>query len=202
MRVKLLLPVAVVAAVASLAGATIAPTANAAPQRTNAVSGLTQHLVGTSGNLAYDLTATVTKFVNQNGRLLATGTLTGTVTNTVTGLVTTLTNQAFSVPVTQLASNNTCTILDLTLGPLHLDLLGLVVDLNQVILDITAVSGAGNLLGNLLCAVVGLLDLPGAIAAITHILDNINNILSGLTTPGVGGVLWVAPQPVFRTWSA
>jgi hypothetical protein len=30
-----------------------------------------------------------------------------------------------------------CTILNLTLGPLHLDLLGLVVDLNQVHLTIT-----------------------------------------------------------------
>ena len=100
------------------------------------------------------------------------------------------------------AAQASCGILDLVLGPLHLDLLGLVVDLNQVVLDITAVTGAGNLLGNLLCAVVGLLDIPGAIAAITHILDNINNILSGLTVPGVGGVMWLAPQPVFHTWSA
>jgi hypothetical protein len=34
-----------------------------------------------------------------------------------------------------------CTILDLVLGPLHLDLLGLVVDLNQVHLLITAEQG-------------------------------------------------------------
>jgi len=44
-----------------------------------------------------------------------------------------------------------CQILDLTLGPLHLDLLGLVVDLNQVHLQITAQQGQGNLL----CAVAG-----------------------------------------------
>ena len=44
------------------------------------------------------------------------------------------------------------------LGPLNLNLLGLVIDLNQVVLNITAVPGAGNLLGNLLCAVVNLLN--------------------------------------------
>ena len=49
-------------------------------------------------------------------------------------------------------------VLNLVLGPLDLNLLGLVVHLNQVVLDIIAVTGAGNLLGNLLCAVAGLLD--------------------------------------------
>ena len=102
----------------------------------------------------------------------------------------------------QPAAQASCSILDLVLGPLHLDLLGLVVDLNQVVLDITGATGAGNLLGNLLCAITGLLDIPGAIAAITNIIGNINNILSGLTVPGVGGVMWIAPQPTFQSWSA
>lgn len=52
----------------------------------------------------------------------------------------------------------TCRLLHLVLGPLHLNLLGLKVDLNRVVLNITAVSGSGNLLGNLLCAVAHLLD--------------------------------------------
>jgi hypothetical protein len=50
------------------------------------------------------------------------------------------------------------------LGPLNLDLLGLVVTLNQVNLVINAVPGAGNLLGNLLCAVAGLLNGGGTVA--------------------------------------
>jgi hypothetical protein len=53
-----------------------------------------------------------------------------------------------------------CSILHLVLGPLDLNLLGLAVHLNTVVLDITAIPGAGNLLGNLLCAVAGLLDGP------------------------------------------
>src|SRR6478736_1748560 len=97
-RSKFSLTLAVAAIVATLAGATVAPAANAASNQqpaatANTVTGLTQHLTDTQGNLVYDLTATVTKFVNQNGKLLATGTLSGTVTDTVSGLVTTLTNQ-------------------------------------------------------------------------------------------------------------
>ena len=67
----------------------------------------------------------------------------------------------------------TCRVLDLVLGPLHLDLLGLVVDLNQVHLTINAQSGPGNLLGNLLCAITHLLDgnpSAGALAAILNSL--------------------------------
>lgn len=56
------------------------------------------------------------------------------------------------------ATAATCNILHLVLGPLDLNLLGLAVHLNRVVLDITAISGAGNLLGNLLCAVAHLLD--------------------------------------------
>lgn len=73
-----------------------------------------------------------------------------------------------------------CEVLALDLGPLHLDLLGLVVDLAPVILDITAVPGPGNLLGNLLCAVVSLLDFPALLGIVSQLLDAINQILAGL----------------------
>ena len=44
-------------------------------------------------------------------------------------------------------------------------------------LDITAVPGAGNLLGNLLCSVANLLNNPGALA---QLLNQILAILQGL----------------------
>jgi hypothetical protein len=47
-----------------------------------------------------------------------------------------------------------CNVLNLTLGPLHLSLLGLIVDLNQVVLTIKADSNGG-LLGSLLCGLAG-----------------------------------------------
>ena len=54
------------------------------------------------------------------------------------------------------------TVLFLDLEGLFLDLLGLEVDLNEVVLDVSAVSGPGNLLGNLLDAVSGLLGSGGS----------------------------------------
>jgi hypothetical protein len=78
----------------------------------------------------------------------------------------------------------TCDILFLDLGPLSLDLLGLTIDLSEIVLDINAVSGAGNLLGNLLCAVAGLLDPAGfltdllaGLEALTELITRINDLL-------------------------
>jgi hypothetical protein len=67
-----------------------------------------------------------------------------------------------------------CGILFLDLGPLFLDVLGLQVDLSRIILDVTAVGGAGNLLGNLLCAVTGLLD---PLSGLLLFLENLGQLL-------------------------
>jgi hypothetical protein len=68
-----------------------------------------------------------------------------------------------------------CDILHLVLGPLDLNLLGLKIHLDKVVLDIVAETGAGNLLGNLLCAVTGLLDggLEGALGRLVNLLNDI-----------------------------
>ena len=122
----------------------------------------------------------VTRFSASNGALSAIGTVTGTVTNTITGVATPVT-QAVTVPVQLDPSSGTCQILHLVLGPLDLDLLGLVIHLDQVVLDITAQSGPGNLLGNLLCAVAGLLDGPtGVNAIVTQIAALLNQLLGVL----------------------
>jgi hypothetical protein len=69
----------------------------------------------------------------------------------------------------------TCDILHLVLAPLDLNLLGLKIHLDRVVLDIVAQTGAGNLLGNLLCAVTGLLDggLGGALGRLVNLLNDI-----------------------------
>ena len=114
----------------------------------------------------------ITRFATQGGQVVALGSFTGTITNAA-GVSQTGTDSGLAIPV--LAAS--CDILSLTLGPLHLDILGLVVDLNEVHLDITAVPGAGNLLGNLLCSVAGLLDGGGPLAAIVGLLNRILAIL-------------------------
>src|SRR3954451_20548259 len=71
----------------------------------------------------------------------------------------------------------TCPILHLVLGPLDLNLLGLRIQLNQVVLDITAQSGPGNLLGNLLCSVSNLLNQQGlSVQQITGLLNILNQL--------------------------
>ncbi|MFL5923756.1 MAG: hypothetical protein ACJ75Q_02940 [Gaiellaceae bacterium] len=104
-----------------------------------------------------------------NGVLTAAGTITG---------------GGVSIPFSGIPvqASGSCRILDLTLGPLHLDLLGLVVDLNQVHLQITAQQGPGNLLGNLLCAVANLLNNQGGgnTTALQQIANLLNQILARL----------------------
>ena len=70
-----------------------------------------------------------------------------------------------------------CDILTLDVGAIFLDLLGLQVDIAPISIDITAVPGAGNLLGNLLCAVAGLLDGPSPLGTL---IDRLLAIINGL----------------------
>ena len=79
------------------------------------------------------------------------------------------------------ANASACDILNLVLGPLDLNLLGLEIHLQRVVLDIVAVAGAGNLLGNLLCAVAGLLDggpLAGLLGQLQTLLTQILGALN------------------------
>ena len=115
-------------------------------------------------------TLNLTRFRVIDGVVNAVGTLVGTAT-TPTGPVPIV--RTVRLPII-LANPATCDILHLELGPLDLDLLGLVVHLDKIVLDIDAESGPGNLLGNLLCAVAGLLDNPNGLA---RLLNQILQIL-------------------------
>jgi hypothetical protein len=99
--------------------------------------------------------------VADTGALEVTGLLDGTATSS-TGEVTRFQNEMLTFPVNVFqagpAEPGVCDILFLDLGPIFLDILGLTIDLSQIILDIDAVPGQGNLLGNLLCAIVNLLN--------------------------------------------
>jgi len=159
--------------------------ASAAP--TSAASSITAQQLAAAPNPA-QTSAPVTGTVTDANGVVAqfTGTISNLTTSVVNGVLTltgTLTGTGlpaggvpFSVPLTALADAS-CTILTLNIGAIHLDLLGLVVDLAPVNLDITAVPGAGNLLGNLLCSVAHLLDNGGPLQGIAALL---NRLLTGL----------------------
>ncbi len=183
MRLRLPL-VAALAAVVAVCAVTAA-TASAA----RSTGSLTTSAAGTARTgEAVTGTFTITRFAKVNGVLTAIGTFDGTVdgvakTDTASAPVTAINDHQLPGGSTSgLAAQQaaaSCQILSLTLGPLHLDLLGLVVDLNQVNLDITAEPGSGNLLGNLLCSVAHLLDSTGgAGGGLSGLLQQLTNLLN------------------------
>jgi hypothetical protein len=137
-------------------------------------AGTTSTGVPTTGGTFSGL-LTVTSFAVQNGQLVANGTLSGTLTDTATATVLGTVTKAVTLPV---SASGSCRILHLTLGPLDLDLLGLQVHLDRVVLDITAQQGPGNLLGNLLCAIANLLNGSTSGTALNQIVNLLNQILA------------------------
>jgi hypothetical protein len=132
--------------------------------------------------LPVNLGVTLDRLVANNGVVSGLGTLSlGIGGSTVT--------QALSLPLfgdhdvsTQQA---VCQILNLDLGPLDLNLLGLVVGLDNcangpVTVDVTAIPGPGNLLGNLLCGIAGVLDSGLSLGQLNRLIRNVNRLLDRL----------------------
>ena len=155
-----------------------AATATAAPP--TQTQSLTVPITAAQSGGALSGVFTLTGFaLNTAGQLVANGTFTGTYTDAA-GLVTSYTATPVSSIVTPAQTTAGCQILDLVLGPLHLNVLGLDITLNQVHLNITAQPGPGNLLGNLLCAVAHLLDNTGtANTTLQNLLNILNRLLGG-----------------------
>jgi hypothetical protein len=143
----------------------------------------------------------IVSFAVQNGQIVAKGIVTGSLVDeagNISGIVRTVTlplnrparaatatapstaaaPTAGAVSTTAaIAPAAVCDVLHLDLGPLDLDLLGLVIHLDRVVLDIDAVSAAGNLVGNLLCAITHLLDGTGPLAPIVTLLNQLLALL-------------------------
>lgn len=126
-------------------------------------------------------TLRITSFGVENNQLVAAGIVTGTVgSNAVAKSVTipvSLPTTRTAAAGTAAAAAATCGILHLELGPLDLDLLGLVVHLDRVVLDLSAAPGAGNLLGNLLCSITNLLNGTGTLTQIANLLNQLLGLL-------------------------
>ena len=140
---------------------------------------------GRAGKRTFAGTFTVQRLVVRGNRVFVVGQLSGKLGHRR------VSRSGVMIPISvnhaAVGSAAVCPILNLTLGPLDLNLLGLVVHLNQVHLVINAVSGPGNLLGNLLCDVAHLLDsTPGLSPAQ---LSGLLNILQQLVAlPALGNL--------------
>jgi hypothetical protein len=173
-KLKMSLATALVVALAA-AAALAAPSAKAASPATGAITvPITSTATSTSTGILTNGQFAVSQFQVVNGQLVAVGTLTGTVTDLAGNVIGTI-SQTITLPVS--GGTGSCQILNLTLGPLDLNLLGLMVHLDTVHLTITAQQGPGNLLGNLLCAVANLLNGSTAPTALQQLANLLNQIL-------------------------
>jgi hypothetical protein len=132
---------------------------------------------------------TINHFIAKGSKTYAVGTLKGTIGRTH------FTKRNVKMPVGTAAGSAqaaqvtpSCQILDLVINPITLNLLGLRVHTDTIHLNITAIPGAGNLLGNLLCGIVGILNPTGTgMGGLTPAqLAQFLNALLGLLTPVTG----------------
>jgi hypothetical protein len=142
-------------------------------------------ITGTNKGKDFTGTYTIQRFTTAGGKVVAVGTLKGTLKNRK------VTRRGVRIPATltqgaqasQLPPNPTpdaCQILNLVLNPIDLNLLGLRVATSRIELLIEAIPGAGNLLGNLLCGITGILDPQAATPASTSQLAQVLNALLAL----------------------
>jgi hypothetical protein len=160
------------------AAAPAAPAQEAASAVTAPVTGTFTDAQGGTGT--FTGTYTVDKFVQDGNDVTSEGTLTGVLTDSTGAPAGNVDATPAALPLAVGPTAASCQVLNLVLGPLDLNLLGLVVHLDTVHLNITAVPGAGNLLGNLLCAVAGLLNGGGLLTGLSDLLNQILAILGTL----------------------
>ena len=135
------------------------------------ITGTFTDALGGTGTVAG--TFDIQRFTVVDGALAAVGSLTATLTDSLGNVLGTVTQQV-TLPVGNISA--TCEILDLELGPLDLELLGLMVHLDRINLEITAQQGGG-LLGDLLCSLADLLNGNATLNAVARLLNNILRIL-------------------------
>jgi hypothetical protein len=132
-----------------------------------------------TGDVVFTGIVNIKKFVARNEQIFALGQLTGTLTKNGNEK---RVKRGVRLPVELVASaaeegavtaqQVACGILDLTLGPLDLNLLGLRIQLSQIDLVITAIPGGG-LLGDLLCAIADLLNPLGSLRQLVRLLNRL-----------------------------
>ena len=178
------------AAIAALAVMLIGGAGPAAAQTSGTPLTKTVKLTGkATGGKKFNGTYTIQRFATKGGKVYAVGKVKGR----LKGKRVTKRNvfapvsiarqgaQASQVPPPPIPpSPNACQILRLDVGPIFLDLLGLRVRTLPINALIEGVRGPGNLLGNLLCAITGILDPQAATPATPSVLSQVLNALLAL----------------------
>ncbi len=136
-------------------------------------------------NLSYDATKGLLLRGVVEGKLVGKGRPTQVSQTAFEAVEATVSDATGALSSDALRTRATCQILRLQTGRITLNVLGLVVDIAPLDIVINAVSGPGNLLGNLLCAVAnllnpqtGLLNLISNLTQLTDLLTQINRLLA------------------------
>jgi hypothetical protein len=156
---------------------------------------LVKPVTGTVDGTPFTGQLRVSQFVVNDNKIVAVATITNVAGSISSAAIDAIQAGTYQLPVelsqepTNLSGDGqasaalvTCDVLFLQLGPLDLDLLGLVLHLDQVTLDLNAESAPGNLLGNLLCAVTALLDPVSFLQNILQIVTLLNEIIDLIGT--------------------
>ena len=172
------------AAVAALAVMLIGGAGPAAAQTSTTPLTKTVKMTGTAKNgKKFKGTYTIKRFTHRGSKLYAVGTLKGRlkgrrVTKNNVRVPASLARPASAAQIPP--TPNACQILNLTLQPIDLNLLGLRLRTSRIDLRLEGVPGAGNLLGNLLCGITGILDPQAATPATPSLLTQVLNALLAL----------------------
>jgi len=172
------------AAVAALAVMLIGGAGPAAAQTSTTPLTKTVKMTGTAKNgKKFKGTYTIKRFTHKGSKLFAVGTLKGKlkgrrVTKNNVRVPASLARPASAAQIPP--TPNACQILNLTLQPIDLNLLGLRLRTSRIDLRLEGVPGAGNLLGNLLCGITGILDPQAATPATPSVLTQVLNALLAL----------------------
>jgi hypothetical protein len=172
------------AAVAALAVMLIGGAGPAAAQTSTTPLTKTVKMTGTAKNgKKFKGTYTIQRFTHRGSKLYAVGTLKGRlkgrrVTKNNVRIPASLARPASAAQIPP--TPNACQILNLTLQPIDLNLLGLRLRTSRIDLRLEGVPGAGNLLGNLLCGITGILDPQAATPATPSLLTQVLNALLAL----------------------
>ncbi len=125
---------------------------------------------GASTGGTFSGTLALTSFAVQNGQLVALGTVTGMASGAGAATTSVITNVALPVTMGQAS----CQALNMTLGPATVTVTSLQLSINQVVVDLTAQTGAPSALSTLLCSGANLQGNPSGLA------DLLNQVLATL----------------------
>jgi hypothetical protein len=163
--------------------------------------------VAVKGTKHFRGTYTINRFATRNGKIVAVGTLKGTMRKK--GKTKSVKRNGVIMPAAVVGAGpkdlpgattsqalpdlpHSCQVLNLTLQPITLNLLGLVVRTSLINVRIDAIPSTfpgGGLLGDLLCSINNLLNPGGGLGPLTTAINNLATALNSLlalvpTTPG------------------